>query len=330
MRKPACYVLTAAALVELSCISFGAPPPSPGPALQARGPAVNSFTIAVLRRDGVVIPIVSYGTGGWTDRWPKAGHRQDIPISVEEAPKGWWADKRPIADWTAWPMNGQSRAVRVKSPVNLLVECQPQVGLQTDYQSAMPRERADTQPFPKDGLATAGDVRIDPVALLDARSPEWSAISARIAAQVGAAEPGLLKDWQVRTPISEQLRAETPFTPEVLFSTPDVKPGGTLIYFEGVKRYPPQVTLPGGLITYAVGFVRIRPDGSPEIKMSATLSDRRREGLLYSLVLGSFHMGSRLFWVVQRSAWGFERFDIVEIRSDEILTIFKTAGGVCE
>ena len=40
-------------------------------------------------------------------------------------------------------------------------------------------------------------------------------------------------------------------------------------------------------------------------------------------------MGSRLFWVVQRSAWGYEQFDVVEIRGDEIMTIYKTAGGIC-
>ena len=83
-------------------------------------------------------------------------------------------------------------------------------------------------------------------------------------------------------------------------------------------------------MTYAVGFARFSPSSPPEVKMTATLADRRRQGLVYSLVLGSFHLGDRLFWVVQRSAWGFERFDVVEIREAEILTIFKTSGGVCE
>jgi hypothetical protein len=107
-------------------------------------------------------------------------------------------------------------------------------------------------------------------------------------------------------------------------------PGGTVLYFEGVKRYPSQLTLPMGLITYAVGFARVGTQGVPEVELSTTLADTRREGLVYSLVLGSFHMGGRLLWVVQRSAWGYERFDIVEIRQNEVLTIYKTPGGVCE
>lgn len=330
MRKFVFRALTTAALLEVSCLSIGAPRPSPDLVSQARGPAVSSFSIAVLRRDGVVIPIVNYGVGGWTNHWPAPGRRPDIPISISDVPKSWWADKRPIAEWTAWPMGGGSSVVHVTSATNLTVECQPQVALQTDYRSALPRERSDMQPFPKDGLATAGDIRIEPVAVLDARSPAWAAASAAVAAQVTAAEPGLVKAARLKTPIPESLRASTPFTLEVLFGSPDVTPGGTVLYFEGVKRYPPQLTLPMGLLTYAVGFARVGAQGPPEVKLNATLADQRREGLVYSLVLGSFRMGTRLLWVVQRSAWGYEQFHIVEIRGDEILTIYKTAGGVCQ
>jgi hypothetical protein len=322
--------VTTAALLVVSCLSIGAPRLTPDLAAQARGPAVSSFSIAVLRRDGVVIPIVNYGVGGWTNHWPAPGRRPDIPISISDVPKNWWADKRPIAEWTAWPLSGESRVVHVTSATNLTVECQPQVALQTDYRSALPREPSSIQPFPKDGLATAGDIRIEAVAVLDAKSPEWAAVSAAVATQVTASEPGVIREAQLKTPVAEQLRASTPFTLEVLFGSPDVKPGGTVLYFEGVKRYPPKLTLPMGLMTYAVGFARYGTQGVPEVKLSATLADTRREGLVYTLVLGSFRMGNRLLWVVQHSTWGYERFDIVEIREDEILTIYKTAGGVCQ
>jgi hypothetical protein len=330
VRKFVLRALTTAALFEISCLSIGAARPSPDAALQPWRPSDRPITIAVLRRDGVVIPIVSYGIGGWTNHWPAPGRKVDIPISVSDVPKSWWADKLPIAEWTAWPMSGGSRVVRVKNATNLTVECQSQVGLATDYQSALKPERGLIQPFPKDGLATSGEIRIEPVPVLEAGSPEWAAVAAKVAEQVTAAEPGLIKEAQLKTPIPENLRASTPFTLELLFASPDVKPGGTVLYFEGVKRYPPKLTLPMGLMTYAVGFARYGTQGVPEVKLSATLADTRREGLVYTLVLGSFRMGNRLLWVVQHSTWGYERFDIVEIRDDEILTIYKTAGGVCQ
>jgi hypothetical protein len=302
---------------------------TPGLTAQARDASGASFTLGVLRRDGVVIPIASYSGGRWTNHWPAPGHRPDIPISVASSPKRWWAGNRPISDWTVWPMRGQSRVVHVTNAVNLTVECQPHVGLQTDYASAEPAEPPRIQPYPKDGLASSGDLLVEPVALLDAKSPEWTGISAEVQAKVTAAEPAMLKDANLQTVLSEKDRTSALFSLEVLFGAPGLQPGTTILYFEGVKRYPPQFSLPSGLMTYTVGYARLGPKGPPEFDLATTLSDRRREGLMYSMVLGSFRLDRRLFWVVQRSGWGYERFDIVEFRDGEIVTAFKTAGGTC-
>jgi hypothetical protein len=307
----------------------GALSEGPGLIAQARATSGASFTLGVLRRDGIVIPIASYTGGRWTNHWPAPGRRPDIPISLASSPKGWWAGNRPISDWTAWPMQGESRVVHVTNPVNLTVECQPHVGLQTDYVSAEPGEPPKIQPYPKDGLASSGDLLVDPVRLLTAKSPEWAGVSAEVQAKVTAEEPALLKGEHIENLVPEKARTSTLYSLEVLFGAPGVLPGTTILYFEGVKRYPPQASLPSGLMTYAVGFARLSPDKPPRIDLSVTLSDRRREGLVYSMVLGSFRLDGRLFWVVQRSAWGYERFDIIEFRGDDIVTVFKTPGGTC-
>jgi hypothetical protein len=301
----------------------------PGLIAQARVTSGASFTLGVLRRDGIVIPIASYDGGRWSNRWPSPGRRPDIPISVANSPKGWWAGKRPISEWTAWPMRGESRVIHVVSPVNITVECEPHVGLQTDYVSAEPGEPPKIQPYPKDGLAASGDLLVEPVRLLGAGSPEWADVSAEVQAKVAAEEPALLKNEHIETLVPEKERASALYSLEVLFSGPGVEPGTTILYFEGVKRYPPQAHLPSGLMTYAVGYARLAPNKPPAIELSATLSDRRREGLVYSMVLGSFRLDGRLYWVVQRSAWGYERFDIVEFRGNAIITAFKTPGGTC-
>ena len=51
--------------------------------------------------------------------------------------------------------------------------------------------------------------------------------------------------------------------------------------------------------------------------------------LVYTMVLGSFRLDGKLFWAVQRSAWGYERFEILEIADPEVKTIFTTQGGTC-
>lgn len=305
-------------------------PERPGLTAQARAATGASFTLAVLRRDGIVIPFAIYDAGRWTNRWPAPGRREDIPILVAESPRRWWVQGHPIDTWTAWPMRGEGRVVHVKSPVNLTAECQRHVGLQTDYVSAEPLDSPKIQPYPKDGLATSGNVVIQKVDLLDAASPDWTAIAAEVAAKVTAAEPALLKEAELRRAVSDRQRAGTLFSLEVLFRSPGRMAGTSVLYFEGVKRYAPQATLAGGLMTYAVGFARIGPSGKPRIDVSATLSDRRREGLVYTLVLGSFRVEGRLFWVVQRSGWGYERFDVLELGDDDIRTVFKAEGGSCQ
>ena len=309
------------------------PPERATPRVQAPAGG-GAFTLGVLRRDGVVIPFAAWDGSRWVNRWPAPGRREDIPITVAGSPKGWWLNERPIGYWTAWPLRGDSQVVYVKNPINVTAECQGHVGLQTDYKSVEAPARAQMQPYPKDGLATAGDILVEPVTILDAKSAEWSKVSGDVAARIAQAETKLLGTGRSTPAFSEAERAKRPFTLEVLFRSAGPKPGTTLLYFEGIKRYGrtaeslrPYVVIAPEPLTYAVGWIVIDPQGSPSIHELITFSDSRREGLLYTMGLGSFRVGGRLHWAVQRSGWGFERFDIVEIAEPEVKTVFSTPGG---
>ena len=300
---------------------------APGLDGQARTSSGSSFTLGVLRRDGVVVPFASRDGGKWLNRWPGPG-RRDIPISVQTSPRGWWLRDRPVTEWTAWPLGGQSRVVRVRNPVNLTVECQVQVGLQTDYSSVEPPVPPKMQPYPKDGLATTGDVLVEPVEILDETAADWSGALPAVAAKVAEAETKLVANARFPDSFTERQRATTPFALEVLFRSSGPRPGTTLLYFEGVKRYL-RFRTPSDLLTYAAGFVLVEAGTTPKIIATVTLSDRDREGLVYTLALGSFRLEGRLFWAVQRSGWGSERFEILEFAEPEIKTAFKTDGGNC-
>jgi hypothetical protein len=308
-----------------------------GTALQGQAPAASgaTFTVGVLRRDGVVVPFAAYDGGRWINRWPAPGRREDVPISVADSPRSWWLRDRPTSYWTVWPLRGDSQVVHVKSPINLTVECETQIGLQTDYKSVEPPALARMQPFPKDGLATSGDVLVEPLAILDGTSAEWTTVSAEVAAKVTEIETKLLSTARATTPLSDAERKKKPVTLEVLFRSPGPRPGTTQLYFEGVKRYgrPPESFRPyptaPEMITYAVGWIRLDPEALPRITMTATLTDSRREGLLYTMGFGSFRVDGKLYWAVQRSGWGFERYDIVEISEPEVKDAFSTPGGVC-
>ncbi len=191
------------------------------------------------------------------------------------------------------------------------------------------------QPFPKDGLATAGDIMVEPVTILDPKSAEWSKVSADVAAKINATETKLLARERSALRFKEAERAKRPFTLEVLFRSAGPRPDTTLLYFEGIKYYGRtaealrQYVMPPEPISYAAGWIVLDPQAPPRISEMVTFSDTRREGLLYTMGLGSFRLGGALYWAVQRSGWGFERFDIVEIAEPEVKTAFSTAGGSC-
>jgi hypothetical protein len=319
------FLMPTALAVAVGGSLFAHPGPEAGPA----------FTLGVLRRDGIIIPFAAWDGSRFVNRWPAPGRREDIPITVAGSPKSWWLNDRPVSYWTAWPLRGDSQIVYVKNPINLTVECQPQIGLQTDYKSVELPALSGMQPHPKDGLATAGDILAERLDILDAKSAEWLRVSADVAARIVQAETKLIGSDRSSPFIHEAERQKRPFTLEVLFRSPGPRPGTTLLYFEGIKRYGrtadslrPYIVVPEPL-TYAVGWIVLDPQAPPRISETVTLSDTKREGLLYTMGLGAFRVDGNLHWAVQRSGWGFERFDIVEVAEPEVKTAFSTAGGSC-
>jgi hypothetical protein len=310
-----------------------------GMSAQSRGSSAESCTFAVLRRDGIIVPFASYDAGRWSNRWPEPGRRIDIPISLEATPKSWWLRDVPVGSWTAWPVQGETRVVRVRNPVNLTVQCDRHVGLQTDYSSIAPPVPRDMQPHPKDGLATSGDVVVEPVEMLVAGSPDWPRVLDAIKEPFTASEIKAAAKTSRYTAVDPQRRAQFPVEIEVLFRSPGAKPGTRILYFEAVRRYsrrPPNATsmtiVPDRRpLAYGAGWVLESAPGTFTLQGPVTveMSDNERENLLYVLPLGSFRLGGRRYWVVQRAGWGFERYDVIEMTETEPKVGFKTAGGTC-
>jgi hypothetical protein len=339
-----CFLATLAA-AALACAAIAI---EPGLAAQSASSG-ESFTIAILRRDGVILPVAGFERDRWRNRWPLAGARVDIPISLEQAPRSWWLEQRPVATWTAWPVGADSRAVHVKGVINVTVQCARNVGLQTDYVSSQPPAPPDMQPYPKDGLATTGNVLIEPVALLDATSSDWKDALAALTPEFDARESRLRSGSRLTGAMAGESARDAdldprehtaiPVTIEVLFRSDGAKPGTRRLYVEAVRRYgqqpasPSRAGRPGGAcpaLTYAGGWIEFEPGQPPRVDVKIALSDCHREGLVYTLPLGAFQAGGRRYWVVQRAAWGMERFDILEIgQTPRSEAAFTTHGGYC-
>ena len=61
----------------------------------------QKFTLAALRRDGVIIPFASFDGRAWGVHWPVSDFGVPLPISMADVPPKWWGPQGPDAPWTA-------------------------------------------------------------------------------------------------------------------------------------------------------------------------------------------------------------------------------------
>jgi hypothetical protein len=296
--------------------------------------AARRFSLAVLRRDGVLLPFADYARGRWSSYWPKPAADREVPLSLANVPKGWWPDRKPITAWMAWPVDGPSRLVHVSGPVWVAAHCLANVGLKSDYRSAESPPPPEVTPYPKDGLATSGDVTIEPVEVLNQSSPDWTKIATEVAGLVTRSETDSVRrfgsEWT--HPVDVPGRSATPLQLEVLCRSLTTGAPTTFFYFEGTKHYknPKDVgPRPCDIITFATGWVSRDPGGKMNGVVNAFITDCRMEAMLYRLPLGQIRLEGKLFWVVQVSGWQYERYDILEINETRVRTTFTTPGGGC-
>ena len=111
-------------------------------------------TIAVLRGDGVLIPIATRTGTKWSHTWPVPAKAADVPLGLDGIPKRWWGKAgRPAPKWHAWQIDGTTTDVVVERPTWYLAHCQQGVGLKTSVTARPPVPPPDVQPYPKLGLA---------------------------------------------------------------------------------------------------------------------------------------------------------------------------------
>ena len=128
-------------------------------ALQGQG--ASAFGLAVLRRDGVLIPFASFSGRTWSTEWPGDDPATVLPISLADIPKRWWGAAGPAARWTAWLLDGDPHPLTLQKPQQVTVFCGTRLGVMTDHQGGAIDPREPT--VPKDGVAIAGSARLLPI-----------------------------------------------------------------------------------------------------------------------------------------------------------------------
>jgi hypothetical protein len=326
LRLAACLSLLVLGVVAL----LGQDRPSPADASQDHD---GRGALAVLRRDGLLLPIASFDRDSWRTTWPvRPNGVQEIPTTLAGIPKGWWGTRWPD-QWRAHLTSGDPVFLEVKAPTMYQVFCGPVLGLRTNYRSDQPLPPVPVDPFPKDGLAISGGVPLEPIETVSPSSPEWAAMAVTLLKEFDRVEDetiaGVRRMSHWRHPIPPEQRRTVPVRLESWYRSPSDKPGSIVSYVEAVRQYPPGPDDKGcGLETFVSGWLHHR-DGQlmKKTQLAAKLTYCDRVGARYMLPFGRIRPRKETYWVFQLSGWEGEAYQVVAVRSEDVRYVLAVFAG---
>jgi hypothetical protein len=312
----------------------------------ADAPAV---TIAVLRGDGILIPIATRAGSRWAHTWPIPIKAADVPLGLDGIPKRWWGKPGPITTWHAWQIDGTVSSVVAERPTWYLAHCLQGVGLKTPLTARPPLPPPTTQPYPKLGLASSAPLTFQRVEPVDQSDRLWMPIADKVDAAMKAAEdamtgiPMMNVAYQPKHPTPPAERAQVSTRIETLYRA-GLGDGRVLYYVEATKRYrmPPlsanqnaKAPTPQkgcSVMTFGNGFFLIDADGAvPVPTLRATLSSCDYDAVSLMLPLGVVVDGGQRTWIGQLTGWDYESFVGFQWNAKQaaIAEVFATRGGWC-
>ena len=64
----------------------------------------EAFVVAIVRDDGLVLPIATHDRGRWRTPWPGPTKEAEVPVRLDDCPLAWWglaAAPRQCRSWSA-------------------------------------------------------------------------------------------------------------------------------------------------------------------------------------------------------------------------------------
>ena len=308
-------------------------------------PSPSPATLAIVRRDGVLIPFVTWTGKQWEAAWPVPRKESETPITFDALPKRWWGKPGPVAEWHAWTRDGRTHTLRASVPTWYLAHCQQGTGLRSSYSAAQPAPPPIVQPYPKDGVAASAAITFRPIAVLGESSSVWKAVLAALPPKIAEQEERLVQAYSKtgwKHPHAGGLQ-QVPVTLEALYRVPLGGGGQFVYYFEAVKRYAPKPDAPTGsvgrrgdltceVVTFLSGWFRAGNSDSAVTlgRVTPIMTTCDYAGADVMLPLAYIVWKGRPLWIAQFSGWGREWFTLVDVGPAGDTTIaFEASGGSC-
>lgn len=295
--------------------------------LQGSPGASGRLVLAVLRNDSMLLPFAAFDGRRWSTPWPDGiggPGAPDLPVSRGSVPAKWWGGEEPGA-WQLWPRGAEKASpLALQSLAMIPVGVSRQLGFRTDRAPVLPAVPPFVLPYPKVGLAIAGDTTLQPIAVVSAMTPQWKVFAAGLRPEIDKAEEKSIRAlhggarWE--HPFSRKMRVQVAAELEAWYVTRLPGSSINLSYVEAVKKYPVLPADEGcGLETFVSGWVHHEEglkNARATLKAVITYCDRR--SVSYMLPFGELHLGGKPYWVAQMSGRDHEWYTVIEARTDEV------------
>lgn len=302
-------------------------------------PQSDKFALAVMRRDGVLVPFAAFDGKRWQSAWPAPQFLLEIPINLQSVPKLWWGGTGVLDAWHLWQSGKTApRTVRVTQPDWVPAHCARQIALKSDYRSDRPIPPPTEQPYPKDGVATSPLQTLEPIEVMPVAGAD--ALATGLREKFNAAE--LETDLQFGHPIPRKTREALPPVIEALYAFGD-RP--RTYYIEASRTYPAALrsSTKGDTdcrVAFATGWF-MRDDSAVETRngkseraikwldMAVDLLPCNKYGATYMLPFGAVRAAARTFWIAQYAGWDHERYVVIELKKNGVQAVVSKWGGGC-
>ena len=321
--------------IAIVAILHGQAEPMPG-----SGQSQPRLNLGVLRADGILMPFASFDGDDWRASWPADLFGRELPASVGDVPREWWGGFQP----DTWRLAGREdvtpAGVKLVAPVRIMTGRHRRLGLRTDYPPANAGVPPFAVPYPKIGLAVAGDVRIESIASVSRLSPAFRELLPGLRPALAAAEErtvnGLASMAGWRHPVDRKARDLVVPELEAWYMAPLPEPQARVSYIEAVKKYPPGPKDEGcGLETFISGWVwhddaataAKTKTAKAALKASVMYCDRDKAS--YMMPLGRVELRNRIYWIYQMSGRDHEWYVVAEpTKSRTRVVVEYLAGGL--
>ena len=297
--------ITLCILVALLALEF------PAPALQENA---SSFVLAVLRRDGGVIPFATFDGRRWRARWPADVRNKELPISLDDVPEDWWGIEPAPKTMAIWRDGARAGSITLTGLSMTRPMCEPRITLKSDYKPSTTPPPPFEMPYPKDGLLASGNITLEPITAIEKGSADWNSIVIAIKEQFDREETSAVRSFDMWThPVEERQRKLLPITVEALYRAPTDDPNWTAYYVEAVRQYPPgrQDRDGCGLATFGYGWVLVAKK-EIKVRIAAKVTYCDRKGIGYMLPFGLIRANEKVYWVYQFSGFEEEYYEVAE------------------